>query len=113
MTSLAMAEAPLEGVQALVFFSFPLHPADKPGTERAAHLSDVPVPMLFLSGTRDALADLSLLRPVCDQLGDRATLQLLETADHGFSVLKRTRATDEDVYVEMARVLKDWLPHHS
>lgn len=109
MTSLAMAEEPLEGVQALVFFSFPLHPSDKPGIERAEHLEKVEVPMLFLSGTRDALADLELLRPVCQRLEGRATLHLLETADHGFKVLKRARASDEDVFVEMARVLRAWL----
>lgn len=110
MTSLAAAEAPLEGVRALVFFAFPLHPAGKPGIERAEPLDRVSVPMLFLSGTRDDLADLDLLRPVCERQGDRATLHLLETADHGFKVLKRSRASDEDVFVEMARVLREWLP---
>jgi predicted alpha/beta-hydrolase family hydrolase len=109
MTSQAMAQAPLEGVRALVFFSFPLHLADKPGIERAEHLAQVPVPMLFLSGTRDELAGLELLRPVCEKLGDKATLHLLDTADHGFKVLKRSRTSDEDVFVEMARVLKEWL----
>jgi predicted alpha/beta-hydrolase family hydrolase len=109
MTSLAAAEEPLPGVRGLVFFSFPLHPAGRPGTERAEPLGRVSVPMLFLSGTRDELADLELLRPVCERLGDRATLHLLETADHGFKILKRSRPSDEDVFVEMARVLKDWL----
>ncbi len=108
MTSLAAAESPLERVRGLVFFSFPLHPAGKPGTERAEHLSNVTVPMLFLSGTRDELADLNLLRPVCERLGDRATLHLLDTADHGFKVLKRSRQSNEDVFVEMARVVKEW-----
>jgi len=64
--------------------------------------------MLFLSGTRDGLGDVDLLRPVCEELGDRATLHLLQTADHGFKTLKRTRGTDEDVFVEMARVLSEW-----
>ena len=109
MTSQAMAQAPLDGVRALVFFSFPLHLADKPGVERAEHLAQVSVPMLFLSGTRDELAGLELLRPVCETLGDKATLHLLDTADHGFKVLKRSRASEEDVFVEMARVLKEWL----
>ncbi len=109
MSSLAAAEAPLEGVRGLVFFSFPLHPAGKPGTERANHLVDVTVPMLFLSGTRDKLAELSLLSPVCENLGDKATLHLLDTADHGFKVLKRSRKTAEDVFVEMARVLNTWI----
>jgi hypothetical protein len=109
MTSLAAAEAPLEHVRGLVFFSFPLHPAGKPGTERAEHLSRVSVPMLFLSGTRDALAELDLLRPVCEGLGDRTTLHLLESADHGFKVQKRARQSEEDVFAEMARVVSDWV----
>jgi len=108
MTSLAAAETPLEHVRGLVFFSFPLHPAGKPGTERAAHLSQVSVPMHFLSGTRDDLADLNLLRPVCIGLGEQATLHLLETADHGFKVQKHSRPSEEDVFVEMARVTKEW-----
>ena len=109
MSSLAAADAPLGGVRGLVFFSFPLHPAGKPGTERANHLNDVTVPMLFLSGTRDKLAELSLLSPVCENLGDKATLHLLDTADHGFKVLKRSRKTAGDVFVEMARVLNTWI----
>ena len=109
MSSLAAADAPLEGVRGLVFFSFPLHPAGKPGTERANYLNDVTVPMLFLSGTRDKLAELSLLSPVCENLGDKATLHLLDTADHGFKVLKRSRKTAGDVFVEMARVLNTWI----
>ncbi len=108
MTSTAAAEAPLEHVRGLVFFSFPLHPAGKRGTERADHLRDVSAPMLFLSGTRDKLAELDLLQPVCDGLKDRATLHLLDTADHGYKILKRTRQSDEDVFVEMARVVTAW-----
>jgi hypothetical protein len=108
MTSLAAAESPLEHVRGLVFFSFPLHPAGKPGTERAEHLSRVSVPMLFLSGTRDDLAVLDLLRPVCERLGGRATLHLLDTADHGFKVQKRSRPSEEDVFAEMARVVGEW-----
>jgi predicted alpha/beta-hydrolase family hydrolase len=108
MASMAAAEAPLEHVRGLVFFAFPLHPAGQPGTDRAEHLSRVTVPMLFLSGTRDDLADLSLLRPVDERLGDRATLHLLDTADHGFKVLKRSRQSDEDVFAEMARVAAGW-----
>jgi hypothetical protein len=109
MSSMAAAERPLDGVRGLVFFSFPLHPAGKPGTERAEHLKDVTVPMLFLSGTRDGLAELDLLRPVCKKLGRKATLHLLDTADHGFKILKRTRKSDEDVFVEMASVLSEWV----
>ncbi len=108
MTSTAASEAPLDGVKGLVFFSFPLHPAGAPATKRADHLSAVTVPMLFLSGTRDALAELDLLEPVVKNLGERATLHLLDTADHSFKILKRTRQSDEDVFAEMARVLREW-----
>ena len=108
MTSTAASEAPLDGVRGLVFFSFPLHQPGKPQTKRADHLAEVTVPMLFLSGTRDELAETDLLRPVCKRLGKLATLHLLDTADHGFKVLKRTRASDEDVFVEMARVVRQW-----
>jgi predicted alpha/beta-hydrolase family hydrolase len=108
MTSTAASEAPLENVDGLVFFSFPLHQPGKPDTKRADHLSAVTVPMLFLSGTRDEMANLDLLQPVCKKLGKRATLRLLDTADHGYRILKRSRKSDEDVFVEMARVLKEW-----
>jgi predicted alpha/beta-hydrolase family hydrolase len=109
MTSTAQSESPLDNVHGIVFFSFPLHQPGKPETKRADHLSAVSIPMLFLSGTRDELADLSLLQPVCKKLGKRATLHLLDTADHGFKVLKRSRKTEEDVFVEMARVTRDWV----
>jgi predicted alpha/beta-hydrolase family hydrolase len=108
MSSLTAAEAPIEHVRGLVFFAFPLHPSGRESTERAEHLDDVTVPMLFLSGTRDKLGALNLLEPVCEKLGDKATLHLLDTADHGFKVLKR-RKTEEDVFVEMARVLSEWV----
>jgi uncharacterized protein len=108
MTSTAASESALDGVQGLVFFSFPLHQPRKPDTKRAAHLSAVTVPMLFLSGTRDELAELELLQPVCRQLGTRAALHLLDTADHGFRTLKRSRNSQEDVFVEMARVVGEW-----
>ncbi len=108
MTSTAASESPLEGVRGLVFFSFPLHLAGKAETSRADHLAGVTVPMLFLSGTRDELAGLDLLRPVCERLGKRATLHVLDTADHGYKILKKSRASDEDVFTEMARVLRDW-----
>ncbi|MBO0860815.1 MAG: alpha/beta hydrolase [Chloracidobacterium sp.] len=109
MTSTAASEAPLENVGGLVFFSFPLHQPGKPDTKRADHLGAVTVPMLFLSGTRDELANLDLLRPVCKKLGKRATLHLLDTADHGYRILKRSRKSEEEVFVEMARVIKDWV----
>jgi predicted alpha/beta-hydrolase family hydrolase len=108
MTSTAASESPLKGVIGLVFFAFPLHQPGKPDSKRAEHLSAVTVPMLFLSGTRDDLADLSLLQPQCKKLGKRATLHLLDTADHGFRTLKRSRKSEEDVFVEMARVVQEW-----
>jgi hypothetical protein len=110
MTSTAASESPLDGVRGLVFFAFPLHQPGKPDTNRAEHLSAVTVPMLFLSGTRDELADLELLQPVCKKLGKLATLHLLDTADHGFRTLKRSRKSEEDVFVEMARVVREWAP---
>lgn len=109
MTSTAESESPLEGVRGLVFFSFPLHMPGKPDTKRADHLAAVDVPMLFLSGTRDELADLNLLKTVCGKLGKRATLHPVDTADHGYKVLKRSRTSDEDVFVEMARVVREWV----
>jgi predicted alpha/beta-hydrolase family hydrolase len=108
MTSTAASESPLEGVHGLIFFSFPLHQPGKPETKRADHLRAVTVPMLFLSGTRDELADMNLLRPVCATLGRRATLYAVATADHGYKVQKRSRESDEDVFVEMARVVREW-----
>lgn len=108
MTSTAASETPLDHVRGLVFFAFPLHQPGRPEAKRADHLGAVAIPMLFLSGTRDELADLDLLRPVCKKLGKRATLHLLDTADHGFRILKRSRKSDEDVFAEMARVVKEW-----
>jgi predicted alpha/beta-hydrolase family hydrolase len=108
MTSLAMAEEPVETVRGIVFFGFPLHPAGQPGTKRAEHLARVAVPMLFLQGTRDALADLNLLRPVCEPLGPRATLHVIDTADHSFHVLKRSGKNDAEVLREMARTVATW-----
>ena len=108
MTSTAASEAPIENVKGLVFFSFPLHPAGEPSTKRADHLAAVTVPMLFLSGTRDALAELDLLEPVVKNLGKQATLHLVDTADHSFKILKRSRTRDEDVFVELARATRIW-----
>jgi uncharacterized protein len=108
MTSTAASESPLDGVGGLVFFAFPLHQPGKPDTKRAEHLGAVTVPMLFLSGTRDDLASLELLQPVCKKLGKRATLHLLDTADHGFRTLKRSRKSEEDVFLEMARIVREW-----
>jgi predicted alpha/beta-hydrolase family hydrolase len=108
MTSTAASESPIEGVVGLVFFSFPLHGAGKPETKRAEHLDAVALPMLFLSGTRDELAETGRLRQVCGKLGERATLHILDTADHGYKVLKKSRTSTEDIFVEMARVVRGW-----
>jgi len=108
MTSSACAVEPLSGVHGLVFYGFPLHPAGRPATARAEHLSAVSLPTLFLQGTRDALADLDLLRPVCAALGPAATLHISEGADHGFHVLKRSGRTDAEVLDELADVTRDW-----
>lgn len=102
----AAGDLPARG---LVFCSFPLHPPNRPGTARAAHLPDVPLPMLFLSGTRDAMAERSLLEGVVAGLGSRAHLHWLDTADHGYRVLKRTRQADENVFDELARVAAGFL----
>lgn len=108
MTSTAQSEEPIKGVKGLVFFAFPLHPAGEPATKRADHLTNIDVPMLFLSGTRDALGELELLEPVVKTLGKKATLYLLDTADHSFKILKRTRPSSEDVFAEIARVTAKW-----
>ena len=108
MTSTAQSEAPLENVKGLIFFSFPLHLPGRPATTRAEHLSKIDIPMLFLSGTRDELATLDLLEPVIKELGKTATLHLIETANHSYKVLKKTRTSTEDVFTEMARVTRDW-----
>ncbi len=109
MTSLAAAKAPLADVRGIVFFGFPLHPAQKPGIERSDHLRAAGVPLLFLQGTRDKLAQLDLLEPVCHGLGRNATLHLVEGADHGFHVLKRSGRTDEEVMDELADVTRSWI----
>jgi predicted alpha/beta-hydrolase family hydrolase len=108
MTSRAAAAAPLEGVAGLVFLGFPLHPAGQPGISRADHLARVELPMLFLQGTRDTLADLTLLRPVIGRLGERATLRVIEHADHSFHVLKRSGRTDEQVLDELVIAVTEW-----
>ncbi len=108
MTSLASAEEPLPGVRGLVFFGFPLHPVGAPSISRAAHLERVSYPMLFLQGTRDTLVELELMRPVCEKLGSRATLHVLEGADHMFHVLKRTGRTDDQVLDEAIDAVADW-----
>jgi predicted alpha/beta-hydrolase family hydrolase len=108
MTSQAQAKAPLPGVRGLAFLGFPLHPAGKPSDERAAHLSEVQIPMLFLQGPRDALAELSLLQPLVQRLGRRATLALIEDADHSFHVPAKAGRKDAEVRREMLDALAGW-----
>ena len=109
MTSLAQSEKPLEGVRGIVFFGFPLHPSGKPSVERAEHLSAVEIPMLFLQGTRDKLADIALLKMVLAGIADKATLHIVETGDHSFHVLKSTGKTDEQVLKELAETTAYWM----
>lgn len=109
MTSGASALRPLPGVRGLVFYGFPLHPTGRPSTDRAEHLARVARPMLFLQGPRDTLADPDLVARVCGSLGERATLHVVEGADHGFHVLKRSGRTDEDVLDELADVTAGWM----
>ncbi len=109
MTSLAASEAPLAGARGLVFVGFPLHAPNRPGVERAAHLARVTVPMLFLQGTRDAFADLALLRPIIAQLRDRATLHLFQGADHSFHVPKSSGTTDSAMLRELAQTVASWI----
>jgi predicted alpha/beta-hydrolase family hydrolase len=109
MTSQAQAKAPLAGVRGLIFVGFPLHAAGKPSSERAKHLSDVKVPMLFLQGTRDALAEMDLMRPCVHALGNLATLQVVEGADHSFHVLVRSGRTDAQVMDELAASIAKWI----
>jgi predicted alpha/beta-hydrolase family hydrolase len=108
MTSNAAARRSLEGVTGLVFLGFPLHPARQPTITRAEHLDRVQLPMLFLQGTRDNLADLELIQSVCHRLGSRATLHLIEGADHSFAVLKRSGRTGGEVMEELATTVAEW-----
>lgn len=108
MTSSAAAKSPLPGVRGLAFLGFPLHPPNRPGSTRAVHLDEVHLPMLFLQGTRDDLADLELIKGVCGRLGSRATLHVVDDADHSFHVPKRAARSAEDVMQELAHTLAAW-----
>jgi predicted alpha/beta-hydrolase family hydrolase len=108
MSSQAQAALALPGVMGLAFLGFPLHPAKRPSTERAQHLSEVNVPMLLVQGTRDELANLADLRAVCSRLGERATLHLIDDADHAFHVRARSGRTDQEVIGEIASVVAAW-----
>jgi predicted alpha/beta-hydrolase family hydrolase len=112
MTTQAQAAEPLPGVKGIVLPGFPLHPAGKPSTERAAHLSDVRIPMLFLQGTRDALADLDLVRETTASLGKRATLHVVDGNDHAFHVLVRSGRNDAQVREELLDTMSAWMKSH-
>jgi len=109
MTSQAQAIEALAGVRGLAFLGFPLHPAGKPSSDRAKHLGDIRIPMLFLQGTRDALAELDLLQPVVRQLGKPATLHLVKEADHSFHVLARSGRNDREVMAELLDAFAAWV----
>jgi uncharacterized protein len=109
MTSQAQAKAPLAGVRGLAFFGFPLHAAGKPSIDRADHLTDVHVPMLFLQGTNDKLAELQLLKPVVEKLKPLATLHVIEAADHSFHVPARSGRNDREVMSEILDALAAWV----
>jgi uncharacterized protein len=108
MTSQAQAKQPLPVVRGLAFFGFPLHATGKPSSERAAHLADIKIAMLFLQGTNDKLAELSLLKPVVQSLGARATLHLVDGADHSFHVPARSGRKDAEVMVELLDTFAKW-----
>ena len=108
MSSTALAEKHVSGIRGVVFLGFPLHPPGTPSTKRAEHLFDVDVPMLFLQGTRDKLAELELLRPICKKLGARATLSIVDGADHSFHVPKKSGLSDDEVLENLATTIADW-----
>ncbi len=111
MTSLAAAKEPLEDVHGLIYFGFPLHAAGKPSADRGQHLFDIKLPMLFLQGSRDALADLKLLKPLCDRLGKRVDLYIIDGGDHSFHLLKSAGRSDEQALDEVARKVASWISH--
>lgn len=109
MTSQTQADDPMPDVKGLVFFAWPLHPTGKPGTERAEHLAKVKIPMLFLQGTADTLAETDLLKPMVKSLGKRGTLHLVEQADHSFHVPARSGRKDPEVLAEILDVAREWM----
>jgi predicted alpha/beta-hydrolase family hydrolase len=108
MTSQQMANEPMESVEGLVFVGFPLHAPGRDTSERGDHLFEVRVPMLFLQGTRDKLAKMELVEPLCEKLGDKATLHIVDGADHGFKVLKRSGRTHDEVMAELSFAIMSW-----
>jgi hypothetical protein len=113
MTSLAAAREPLEGVRGLIFFGFPLHAVGKPGAERGDHLAAIHLPMLFLQGSRDALADLKLLKPLCRNLGKQTELFVIAGADHSFHMLKSAKRSDDEVLSDAAEKAARWIEANS
>ena len=109
MTSQTQAEAALPGVRGLIFFGFPLHPANKPSRARATHLAAIVVPMLFLQGTRDALADIAIITPLVAELGPASTLSTIEGADHSFHVPASSGRRDADVFDAMLDTCRSWM----
>jgi predicted alpha/beta-hydrolase family hydrolase len=109
MTSLAAAEEPLDDARGLVFFGFPLHAAGKPSNERGRHLVNVKLPMLFLQGSRDTLAELKLLKTLCARLGNQAELLVIEGGDHSFHMLKTSGRSDDEVLYELAGKTGSWI----
>lgn len=109
MTSQTQAESPLPAVRGLAFLGFPLHPAKRPSADRAQHLFEVHLPMLFLQGTRDELAELGLLEPLAQRIGTRATLKLFDGANHSFHVPARSGRTDAQVLIELSATLAGWI----
>ncbi|MCE3240531.1 MAG: alpha/beta hydrolase superfamily enzyme predicted hydrolase [Deltaproteobacteria bacterium] len=113
MTSLTLAKAPMDRLHGLIFFGFPLHAPGAPSAERGKHLADVQVPMLFIQGSRDALADLRLLKPLCAQLDGRAELFVVEGGDHSLHMAKRSGRTDNEVLDEVAAKTSSWMAARS
>jgi predicted alpha/beta-hydrolase family hydrolase len=111
MTSLAAAQEHLDGVRGLIYFGFPLHAAGKPSADRGNHLFDVKLPMLFLQGSRDTLADLKLLKPLCARLGKPVELFVIEGGDHSFHMLKSAARSDDDVLDEAVKKVASWTGH--
>lgn len=109
MTSQAQATSPPPGVRGLIFLGFPLHPAGRPSDARGQHLSEIRIPMLFLQGTRDDLADLTLLEPLIDRLGSRATLRLFQDANHSYHARASAGVTDAEIRAQLAQQLADWV----
>jgi len=112
MTSLAAAKQPLDGVRGLIYLGFPLHAVGKPGAERGAHLAEITLPMLFLQGSRDALADLKLLKPLCRKLGKQIELFVIEGGDHSFHMLKSAKRSDDEVLGAAVKQAAAWMVNY-